>query len=430
MHANEISHYTQELKYSLRLAIREAWERPFYRTHWKFDHLKAVIDFIDQGRFSELPVVRKRHISECWDQLIDYGDFVDIVSSSGTTGRPVDIPLHKQHQLHLVECIARVLKELGVKSKSKILNLLSLNDTFTLGPLVWLAARELGAGCIRVSPQRVQRILNVIKYHKPEFVIGNPAFMVKIAQVAGEEWLAQNELPKNAYFAAAPIFDHEMKLTPGAEEAIKLWGIQSFLNEYGCSEFGSIGYECHYHQGIHVNTDHCYLELLNPSTGKPVNPSEAGEVVVTGLSFPRGFIPIRYATGDISAWSKDGKCQCGREGLRIGPIVGRVDYQLKLFGQTIFPELLLNVTDRLDCVSRSIITIKRNTTQNDLIEIIVVPADDYDAISTKNLIETELLHHLPVIPDVIISSNEHIDRLEKNAMQKTNQVKIPRLFLL
>ncbi|HEX4045884.1 MAG TPA: AMP-binding protein [Gammaproteobacteria bacterium] len=430
MNTNKIYHHEQCLKYSLCQAINEAWKRPFYRTHWKFDYLETAIDFINRGNFSSLPVVRKNHISEYWEQLIDYGDFVDIVSSSGTTGRPVDIPIHKQHQVYLVECITRVLKELGIKQKSKIINLLSLNDTFTLGPLVWLASRELGAGCIRVSPQRVQRVINIIKYHKPEFVVGNPAFLVRIAQFAGKEWLSKNELPKHAYFAASPIFDHEMKLTPAAEEAIQLWGIQSFLNEYGCSEFGSIGYECHYHKGIHVNTDHCYLELLDPSTGKPVNLGEAGEVVVTGLSFPRGFIPIRYATGDISAWSRKDKCQCGREGLRIGPIIGRVDYQLKLFGQTIFPELLLNVVDRLDCVSRSIITIKRNTNQNDLIEIIAVPADGYNASSTKNRIETELLHHLPVIPDVVISSNEHIDKLEQNAMQKTNQVKIPRLFLL
>lgn len=414
----------------LKRVVQQAFMRPFYPKHWNFEHTDQVIDLINTNQFSELPVITKQDLREHWDDLMDYGDFVDIVSSSGTTGRPIHIPIHKQQQTDMVDCIARVFKTLDVAPKSKILNLLSLNDMFTLGPLVWLAAKEINAGCIRVSPRQVQRVLDVLNYHKPEVVVGNPAFLVSIAEAAGSNWLPHERLPKKAYFAAAGIQDKDLHLIPSVEETLKYWGMTTFVNSYGCSEFGAIGHDCIYHKGFHINTDFCYLELIDPVSKKPVNPGEMGEVVVTGLTLPRGFIPVRYATGDLSTWLTHEPCACGRAGPRIGPIIGRMDLQFKLFGQTIYPDHVLNVVNRLECVSRAVITIQRNTVHNDIVELLVAPETGFEAHTIKSLIDSELLNHFSIPPKVTLSSHEHIANLELLTKDSRNMVKTPSVFVL
>src|SRR5579863_8401655 len=113
--------------------IGEAYKRPFYRNLWGMSY-EEVCKLIRQDKFHLLPVIRKKDISKHWKELIEYGDFGDMVSSSGTTGRPVDIPMHRAHEEIFTECLAQVFCELGLVANDKVLHLLSLNDLCTLGP--------------------------------------------------------------------------------------------------------------------------------------------------------------------------------------------------------------------------------------------------------------------------------------------------------
>ena len=61
----------------------------------------------------------------------------------------MDIPVHLAEECTRVLRVRRVLQELGVGPGSRVLQLLSLNDLFTLGPLAWLAAKEEGACVLR-----------------------------------------------------------------------------------------------------------------------------------------------------------------------------------------------------------------------------------------------------------------------------------------
>ena len=89
-------------------------------------------------------------------------------------------------------------------------------------------------------------------------------------------------------------------------------------NRYGCEEVSLIACQCERHEGLHVNSDSLYLELLGRD-GAPAAAGEPGMVVVTDL-VNRAMPLIRYQVGDMAVAGSRG-CACGR-GL---PILQRID---------------------------------------------------------------------------------------------------------
>jgi len=413
----------------LEQVVSAAWRRPFYRGHWGCGAWEQALALFREGRFHELPVIRKRHLRDHLEEIVDFEDAVDVVSSSGTTGRAVDIPVQVAEERTRVLRVRRVLQELGVSPGSRVLQLLSLNDLFTLGPLAWLAAKEEGACVLRCSPQRVERVLQVCAELRPDTVVGNPLPLARMAEEAGDAWPAADGLPHRGFLCVSATFDASLRPTPAAEAAARAWGLDLVLNHYGCSELGPIAYECRHHQGLHVHEDHHIVELIDPETGLPAtDPEQPGEVVVTALSLPRGFLPVRYATGDIAAWLRTGPCSCGRTSARLGPIVGRVDHQLKVSGQTVYPDLLLDIADRCPAVRRSAVCVTRDELSSDQVSLLLVPVPGSDPTAILEEVRRRIAQNLAVSPAVEIADDADLDRMETAISRAGNMVKVPRFF--
>jgi phenylacetate-CoA ligase len=94
------------------------------------------------------------------------------------------------------------------------------------------------------------------------------------------------------------------------------------FDKYGSREFSGIAYECEAHAGHHVVAEGYIVEILRD--GKPAQPGEIGEVVITDLNnYCMPF--VRYRIGDLAeAMAPDEVCSCGRGAARIGAIQGRV----------------------------------------------------------------------------------------------------------
>jgi phenylacetate-CoA ligase len=88
-------------------------------------------------------------------------------------------------------------------------------------------------------------------------------------------------------------------------------------NRYGCEEVSLIACECELHNGLHINADGIYLEIVHD--GRPAQPGESGSIVLTDLT-NRAMPLIRYQVGDRGAVSAR-RCPCGR-GL---PLLERVE---------------------------------------------------------------------------------------------------------
>jgi phenylacetate-CoA ligase len=100
------------------------------------------------------------------------------------------------------------------------------------------------------------------------------------------------------------------------------------------ADVGGIAYECGEKNGMHF-ADYRVIEVVDPETGKQLEPGQVGEVVVTLLENPV-YPLIRFGTGDLSYYEEE-LCPCGRTSPRLMKLVGRVDQVTKVRGMFIHP---------------------------------------------------------------------------------------------
>lgn len=116
------------------------------------------------------------------------------------------------------------------------------------------------------------------------------------------------------------IISTSMMLLPGERRLIEAVFGCPVSDRYGCEEVGLIASECERHHGLHLNTDHLFIEFLK-ADGSPAAPGEEGRVVVTDL-INRGMPLIRYEVGDWAV-PTERACGCGRALPLVERIVGR-----------------------------------------------------------------------------------------------------------
>jgi phenylacetate-CoA ligase len=112
------------------------------------------------------------------------------------------------------------------------------------------------------------------------------------------------------------------------DEARRAFG-RAITSEYGASEIGIIAFECP-EGSLHVNMEHVLVEVEN------------GEIVVTNL-LSHSFPFIRYRLGDRVKLREDSSCGCGRKGLVIDEILGRVGFKIYGAGDAVFPSVAIDL---------------------------------------------------------------------------------------
>lgn len=104
-------------------------------------------------------------------------------------------------------------------------------------------------------------------------------------------------------------------------------------DRYGCEEVSLIACQCERHEGLHVNSDCLYVEIID-ADGRDCPPSKPGRVVVTDL-VNRAMPLFRYEVGDTATWAES-PCPCGRTLRTLKRIEGRVaDYVVTSAGEYI-----------------------------------------------------------------------------------------------
>jgi len=99
--------------------------------------------------------------------------------------------------------------------------------------------------------------------------------------------------------------------------------------------------ECLYKNGMHINEDHFYPEIIDPETGEVLPEGNSGELVLTTLT--REAMPlIRYRTRDITRIYYD-KCPCGRTLIKMDKPKGRTDDMFIINGVNIYPSQIEEV---------------------------------------------------------------------------------------
>lgn len=98
---------------------------------------------------------------------------------------------------------------------------------------------------------------------------------------------------------------------------------------YGTSELigPGVAFECDIKNGLHINENCFYPEIINPETLESVSNGQLGELVISAVN--KELMPlIRYRTGDLTKLNNE-KCNCGRSLVRIDRIKSRVGQLFK-----------------------------------------------------------------------------------------------------
>ena len=92
---------------------------------------------------------------------------------------------------------------------------------------------------------------------------------------------------------------------------------------------------------MHINEDHFYAEILDPTDFHPLPEGEYGELVLTSLT-KKSMPMIRYRTKDITKLDYT-PCACGRTTARMAKLKGRTDDMLVVKGVNVFPSQIEGV---------------------------------------------------------------------------------------
>ena len=151
-------------------------------------------------------------------------------------------------------------------------------------------------------------------------------------------------------------------------------------NRYGCEEVSLIASECEKHEGLHVNADCLYVELID-NDGKPCGVNQPGRIVITDL-WNQAMPMIRYEVGDMSLWSEK-QCSCGRTLPLLTRIEGRVaDYVMTNRGEYVSG---ISLTENFACMVKGIAQLQIVQEEIDRFTFNIVKAPDFSEATLEQI---------------------------------------------
>ncbi|ADL42346.1 Phenylacetate--CoA ligase [Caldicellulosiruptor obsidiansis OB47] len=323
----------------LKRTVERVYENvPFYRK--KFDeigikphHIKTLKDI------RLLPFTTKDDLRENYPYglfTVPLSKIVRIHASSGTTGKPTVVGYTKHDMEIWTEVVARMVTAAGVREHD-IAQIAFGYGLFTGAFGLHQGLERVGATVIPISSGNTEKQLLVMQDFGSTVLVCTPSYALYMDEVANELGIDKSKIKLRLGLFGAEASTVEMR-----REIEKKWGLFATEN-YGLSEIIGPGVsgECEYREGLHINEDHFYPEIINPETGEVLEEGETGELVLTTIT-KEGMPLIRYRTRDITSLIYE-PCKCGRTNVRMTSVKGRTDDMLIIRGVNVFPSQIESV---------------------------------------------------------------------------------------
>ncbi|ASZ11476.1 AMP-binding protein [Chitinophaga pendula] len=401
--------YIPDIELRSKTAIRQFQEKeilqllrylqqcsPFYR-EWLAKHNITPDDIRSLNDLKRIPPVGKEELQQRnWDFLcVDKSKIAEYTTTSGTLGRPVILPLTAKdlERLSYNEYISFCCAD---GSNDDIYQLmLTLDRQFMAGMAYYTGIRKLGAGVLRVGPgvpslqwENIQRI-------QPTTIVAVPSFIVKLIAFAREHNIDINATSvKKAICIGENIRNTDFSLNVLGKKITEQWSIQLY-STYASTEMQTAFTECKTGQGGHHHPELLYVELLDEDNN-PVAPGQEGEVTITTLGV-EAMPLLRYKTGDICTYTEE-PCACGRNTLRLSPVIGRKKQMIKYKGTTLYPPALFDLLNDMEEIREFVVEVFSNELGTDEILLHLWPTQETEETDRK--IRSYLQAKLRVIPQV------------------------------
>lgn len=299
-------------------------------------------------------------------------NYVRFNQTSATTGKPMRWLDTPESWGWMLGNWRRVFEAAGVTNADHVY------FAFSFGPFLgfWTAyesATSLGCLCIPggglSSPARLTAILE----DQVTVLCCTPTYAIRLAEVAAEEGVDLSKSKVRRIIVAGEPGGS----IPGTRARIEAaWPGASVFDHHGMTEVGPVSFECPKQPGtLHIIESSYYAEVIDPESGRPVEPYGTGELVLTTLG--RAAMPLlRYRTGDLVVLTPDPPCACGSYEMALpGGILARTDDMVVVRGVNIFPTAIEEVMRRCDGLGDYRVLIRQSRAMVEL-EIEVEPAPE------------------------------------------------------
>lgn len=384
-----------------------------------FSEVPTSLNFKEFSDLEILPFTTKDLIRRAQDeadadqpfgqnQAVPTSEIQQVLSSSGTTGRPMYYALTKADAEIFADAIANTWYTAGLRKNDIVAHLVGL--PMVAGGLPYADGfRRVGATLCWLGGFPTDRILREMRRLRVSALLATTSFGLYLAEqwdAVGKETGIPSAL-KKVFCGGEPGLNQleiRDRITNGLdiEQLREVMGLGDVIS--------AMWSECQEHDGMHFNAQkYVAIELINPETGKQIPWVEGatGEIVYT--AFARDATPlVRYRSRD-HALVTGVKCSCGRTSPKIR-CIGRTDDMMIYKGMNVFPTAIrdLITAEFSTQVEPSMRIWKDHADQvrfDDPISIDVETIEGFDPKTSESLskaIEAEVRSQLQVRVDVCI----------------------------
>ena len=358
---------------ALKVALKHAYETvPYYRAAWR----KAGVHPSDVKSLADLdsfPILTKRDIRRHEHSLISSAfdtSKLRLKRTSGSTGVPLNIRIDEPAVQWKSACTIRSDEWSGYRLGQRVAKVWGNPEYRHFGLKGRLRNfffdRAVYLDTLNLTYSRIAAFASQLRRHRPGLIFGH----------AHSLYLLACSLRKSKIDCIRPngIISTAMLLHDWQRTVIEQVFDCPVTNRYGCEEVSLIASECGLHQGLHLNCDSVYMEVMKPTHGNEW-------ACVTDLS-NRAMPLIRYQIGDVVVGSER-TCRCGRGLPMLERIEGReADYVLTPSGSLISG---ISLTENFALLITGAAQVQIVQESLSLIRIRLVPDESFGDVSHRQI---------------------------------------------
>jgi len=285
-----------------KLLLHATANVPFYQETLRDLRLSGSLSDLLES-FLGMPLLSKAKINQNLRSMISAdldGNGLDSNSTSGSTGEKLLFYTDWRSGAYRKATVRRSQRWLGVMPGEPEVRLwgspIDISQAKSLrGFLHSTVSREKMLSAYSMDEHSLSEYLRFCLRFKPKLLIGYPSALSVFAAYL-ESRRARIPSLVAISCSAETLYEHDREYLSETFEA-------PVFNRYGCREVGDIANEVPDANGLVVNSDRLFVEILNDK-GEPCASGEQGEVVVTDLE-NYGMPLIRYGMGDFARWSPE-----------------------------------------------------------------------------------------------------------------------------
>lgn len=387
---------------------------PYYKSLF----LKENIDIKKIKSLADLallPVTTKENLQKYNDDFlcVSSNKIIDYATTSGTLGDPVTFGLTDSDLDRLAYNEALSFDCAGIKEGDIVQLMTTIDRRFMAGLAYFLGLRKMKVGVIRVGAGIPELQWDSILKYKPNYLITVPSFLLKLIEYAERHNIDfNNSSIKGAICIGESLRNQDFSMNVLSKKITDKWGLKLF-STYASTEMSTAFTECEYGVGGHHHPELIIVEVLD-ELNNPVQNGESGELTFTSLGI-EAMPLIRFKTGDIVQLHTN-PCLCGRNTIRVGPIIGRKQQMIKYKGTTLYPPAMNDVLNDFETIENHIIEISTNDLGTD--EILIKIAVKHPSDTFLQELKDHFRAKLRVTPKIEFSTNEVLKPLIFNPMSR------------